>query len=205
MSAPPEGSTLFDLAGGHPALDLVNSLDNRFRADGPNENLIGFDELVRFLRETALVSPDQAQVLKKKAHSEAAQRALQAVRELREASATVWYAAVEEKAPPAQALRTLERHFLETNSQRRLHWDSGPRWQWRTPDGSDPQLALWILSQSVSGLLCSDQAALIRTCGVDTCRWLFIDTSKNHSRRWCNMKVCGNRMKARRFQARRGS
>jgi predicted RNA-binding Zn ribbon-like protein len=45
--------------------------------------------------------------------------------------------------------------------------------------------------------------ARVRTCGVDTCRWLFLDTSKNHTRRWCNMKVCGNRVKARRFQARR--
>jgi predicted RNA-binding Zn ribbon-like protein len=205
MSPSHEGSTLFDLAGGHPALDLVNSLDNRFRTDGPNENLVGFDELLRFLRETALLSLEQAQVLKKKTGSETAGRVLQAVRELREASAAVWYAAVEEKAPPARDLRTLERYFLETNSQRHLLWESGPSWQWRTPDGSDPQLALWILSQSVNDLMFSDQAALVRTCGVDTCRWLFIDTSKNHTRRWCNMKVCGNRMKARRFQARRGS
>ena len=205
MSAPPQGNTLFDLAGGHPALDLVNSLDNRFRADGPNENLIGFDELLRFLRETALLSPEQARVLKKKTSSEAAEGVLQAVRELREASAAVWYAAVEEETPPAAALRTLERYFFETNGQRHLLWESGPRWQWRAPNGSDPQLALWILSQSVSDLFFSEQAALIRTCGVDTCRWLFIDTSKNHTRRWCNMKVCGNRMKARRFQARHDS
>ena len=206
MPAPPQGSTLFDLAGGHPALDLVNSLDNRFRADGPNENLLGFDELLRFLRETALLSPDQARVLKKRSSSAAAESVLRAVRELREASAAVWYAAVEEKAPPAQDLQTMERYFLETNSQRRLHWEeSGPHWRWSAEDGSDPRLALWILSQSVSDLFFSDQATLIRTCGVDTCRWLFIDTSKNHTRRWCNMKVCGNRMKARRFQARRGS
>ena len=45
----------------------------------------------------------------------------------------------------------------------------------------------------------------VRACGADTCRWLFLDTSKNHTRRWCNMRICGNRMKARRFQARRGA
>ncbi len=50
-----KGHTLFDLAGGHPALDLVNSLDNRFRHDGPNEVLVGYDELLRFLGESALL------------------------------------------------------------------------------------------------------------------------------------------------------
>jgi predicted RNA-binding Zn ribbon-like protein len=42
----------------------------------------------------------------------------------------------------------------------------------------------------------------VRACGADTCRWLFLDTSRNHTRRWCDMKVCGNRMKARRFHER---
>ena len=46
--------TLFDLAGGHPALDLVNSLDNRYRADGPNEMLTGFEELVRLDRKSVV-------------------------------------------------------------------------------------------------------------------------------------------------------
>jgi predicted RNA-binding Zn ribbon-like protein len=42
---------------------------------------------------------------------------------------------------------------------------------------------------------------LLRVCEKPDCRWLFLDTSKNHSRRWCDMKICGNRMKARRFKA----
>jgi len=39
-------------------------------------------------------------------------------------------------------------------------------------------------------------------CAADDCAWVFLDTSKNHSRRWCDMKACGNRAKARRFNAR---
>jgi predicted RNA-binding Zn ribbon-like protein len=199
-----ERSTLFDLAGGHPALDLVNSLDNRFRADGPNEMLAGFAELVRFLQETALIEPGQAQLLKKKPDPEAADRALRSVRELREASASVLYAVAKDKAPPAEELKTLERYFLEANHQRQLRWETKARWKWNA-DESDPTLTVWILSQSVGDLLFSEQITQMRTCDVSTCRWLFLDTSKNHSRRWCNMKVCGNRVKARRFQARRGS
>jgi predicted RNA-binding Zn ribbon-like protein len=42
----------------------------------------------------------------------------------------------------------------------------------------------------------------LKACRSDTCRWAFIDTARNHSRQWCDMKVCGNREKARRFRSR---
>jgi len=195
-------TTLFDLAGGHPALDLVNSLDNRYRADGPHEMLAGFSELVRFLQESGLITTVQAQLLKEEANPQAAERAMISVRQLREASAAVFYAVAAGEVPPAADLKMLERFFLEADRHRQLTWENGPGWKW-TSDESNPELSVWILSRSVCELLFCEQLALIRTCDADTCRWLFLDTSKNHTRRWCNMRVCGNRMKARRFQARR--
>jgi predicted RNA-binding Zn ribbon-like protein len=45
----------------------------------------------------------------------------------------------------------------------------------------------------------------VRVCGADNCDWLFLDESKSRSRQWCNMAVCGNRAKARRFYRRRRS
>lgn len=216
MSGTAKGQTLFDLSGGHPALDLVNSLDNRFRADGPNENLVHYGDLLRFLEESGLLDARGARTLKTGVSGdEAAEQALRSVRELREATARVFYAAIEERTPEPADIRTLERHFIEASGHRELRWEpvkqnpANPDAQayiaWRWPSETDPNLPVWILSQSVSDLLLSNNASQIRTCAVDTCRWLFLDTSKNHSRRWCNMKVCGNRMKARRFQARRDS
>jgi predicted RNA-binding Zn ribbon-like protein len=64
-----------------------------------------------------------------------------------------------------------------------------------------PELPLWLLSLSAAELMTSDEMDLLRACGDPECRWLFLDTSKNHTRRWCDMKICGNRMKARRFKA----
>ena len=202
--------TLFDLAGGHPALDLVNSLDNRFRADGPDEMLASYTDLLRFMAESGLLQSQQVHALGRVAGSEAAVEALHAVRELREATAGVCYALVDEKTPPPGDIRTLERCFLAADQHRELCWQpllhdpearANITWQWRRAE-SNPFLPSWILSQAVADLLLSDRLAQIKTCDVDTCRWLFLDTSKNHTRRWCNMKVCGNRMKARRFQAR---
>jgi predicted RNA-binding Zn ribbon-like protein len=214
MPGTAKGQTLFDLSGGHPALDLVNSLDNRFRHDGPNEILVGYGELLRFLGESELLDTQQIRLLGKGASDEAAQLTLRSVRELREAAAGVFYAAFEQRTPAPADIKALERYFLAASQHRELHWQTGAQghrhthanitWQWAASE-ADPKLPLWILSQSVSDLLLSEDLARVRTCDVDTCRWLFLDTSKNHTRRWCNMKVCGNRMKARRFQARRES
>jgi predicted RNA-binding Zn ribbon-like protein len=51
-------------------------------------------------------------------------------------------------------------------------------------------------------LLVSDIRAQIHECGGEGCGWLFLDTSRNHRRRWCTMQGCGNRAKARRFYER---
>ena len=206
MPSPVKNQTLFDLSGGHPALDLVNSLDNRFRADGPNENLVQYSDLLRFLNETNLLDAPKAQLLAKNARHATTDPILQQVKELREATAEVFYAAMEERQPPPTAIKTLEGYFRAAARHRELHWDNQHNhtiWTWGAAAAADPNFPLWVLTQSVSDILLSPDAARVKTCAVDTCRWLFLDTSKNHTRRWCNMKVCGNRMKARRFQARR--
>ena len=212
-------ATLFDLCGGHPALDFVNSLDNRFREDGPNEMLASYPDLLRFLQESGLLSRQRAQALSKGITSEAAQRVLRSTRELRESAAAVLYGTVEGSRPAQADLRVLEKYFLEAERHQELQWAAASpasqpaagqpaaahaalKWSWGRFE-TEPDLPVWLLARSLSELLLSDQAAQVRECAVHTCRWLFLDTSKNHSRRWCNMKVCGNRMKARRFQARR--
>ena len=58
--------------------------------------------------------------------------------------------------------------------------------------------------KSAIDLLTSGEIDRVRTCAADTCEWLFLDTTKNRTRRWCDMKVCGNRAKVRRFRAAAG-
>jgi predicted RNA-binding Zn ribbon-like protein len=61
---------------------------------------------------------------------------------------------------------------------------------------------LWPVARSAADLLTSSELAALRLCASDTCAWLFLDTSRNGSRRWCSMRTCGNRAKARRHHAR---
>ena len=215
MTAIPDA--VFSLCAGHPTLDLVNTFDNRFHPDGPVELLTDYRDLLAFMEQSRLLDDEAVQTLghhmteaehvTEARHTDEAELTLKSVRELREAAASVLYAVVDGSIPPAADVQTLERHTQTAHQHQKLLWtpgngDSKFVWTWRTLQ-SEPGLPLWILASQTSVLLTSDALRLLRTCHAETCRWLFLDTSKNHTRRWCDMKVCGNRMKARRFQARR--
>ncbi|HKD48916.1 MAG TPA: ABATE domain-containing protein [Rhizomicrobium sp.] len=200
----------FELCGGDPALDFVNTLDHRFREEGPKELLTSYGDLLRFSGQSKLLEPPRLRVLANAVGESAGARALRSARELREAMAALFYARVDAKSPSPEAVRTLERHVHEAGRHKKLRWDQsakngnrGLAWDWDR-SGADEHLPAWMLAQAAVKLLTSDELERVRACGAANCRWLFLDTSKNHTRRWCNMKVCGNRMKARRFQARQG-
>lgn len=206
----PQAHPRFDLCAGHPALDFVNSLDNRFRTDGPTELLTDYAALLAFARDTGLLEQRQVRRLEEAVSAASGVRTLHAARELREALAAAFYAHAAGHAPPPAVLATLERHFHAASGHRELRWQAaggnqgGARAHWdRARFGRRAELPLWLLSQAAAQLMLSDDLARVRACAADNCQWLFLDTSRNHSRRWCKMQVCGNRMKARRFQARR--
>ena len=201
----------FQLSGGHPALDFVNTLDNRFALDGPVELLRGYADLLAFLQQSGLLNAQQARLLDAAAKKGGAARVLQSARELRDAMAAALYGAVEGRTPAPELLRALENHFLHAGRHRQFRWRpaskqsaarSAAHWVWGRFE-TDVELPVWMLAQSAAELMTSAALDRLRACRSETCRWLFLDTSRNHTRRWCDMKICGNRMKARRFNARR--
>jgi len=98
-------------------------------------------------------------------------------------------------------MKILERHLKEMQLHQSLDLKNA-QLGWRFSEASNVAvLPLWLLTRSTSDLMISEQMSRLRSCDNLECRWLFLDTSKNHTRRWCDMKVCGNRMKARRFKA----
>jgi predicted RNA-binding Zn ribbon-like protein len=193
----------FQLNGGHPALDLVNTLDMRFTG-GNIELLPTYAELLRFVVQEEMLTPEQARGLARTASPAKTQQVLAATWELREALASVLYAWADGSKPPGPQVAILERHFQAAAQHRNLRVDGTHLdWVWNGNGRVEVELPLWKLAQAASDLLTSNIADSIKGCGDPTCRWLFLDVSKNHTRRWCDMKTCGNRMKARRFQARR--
>jgi predicted RNA-binding Zn ribbon-like protein len=194
----------FELIAGHVALDLVNTLDNQFSQDGPNELLASYDDLLRFVSQSGLLTVHQAKQLKC-LDASAAERdqVLREVKTLRETVSAITYAQLAGTDLPASALASLENYFKQASSHRRLTADQlRPVWTWASLD-NEVKAPLWLLAQATADFLLSDRSRQVRSCASETCRWLFLDTSKNQTRRWCDMRVCGNRMKARRFHAAR--
>jgi predicted RNA-binding Zn ribbon-like protein len=62
---------------------------------------------------------------------------------------------------------------------------------------------LWPIVRSAAELLTSEDLGRVRRCGREGCDWLFVDSSKNRSRRWCSMEMCGSRVKSRRYYYRK--
>jgi predicted RNA-binding Zn ribbon-like protein len=201
----------FQLIAAHPVLDFVNTLDNRFIDAGPTELLCGYADLLRFTQQTGLLDPKRAGTLAIRKKSAAAARSLAAALDLREAMAAFLYGILTSARPPSvEVMKVLERKFLEADAHQELVWNSRHSgqvgtspvdWQWGRFD-RNPELPVWALAQSAARLVTSSAMKRVHMCHSETCRWLFLDTSKNHTRRWCDMKICGNRMKARSFHAR---
>ena len=191
----------FKLHAGHPALELVNTLDLRFSANAV-ELIPAYSDLLRLTAQLRLLTADQARKLTRTIDAKDAQRVLASTVELREALAAVLYGRMDGGKPPAAQVETLEKYFHAAALHRRLlAANSHLVWTWSGAE-QQAEIPLWKLAQAASDLLVSSDAQRIKDCGDPTCRWLFLDLSKNHTRRWCDMKTCGNRMKARRHQAR---
>jgi predicted RNA-binding Zn ribbon-like protein len=192
----------FELIGGNPALDLVNTLDWRFRAEPPPEEFLkDYYDVAEFSAQCGLIGEAAGRRLVRSVSDGKAARVVDAVRELREATAQVLYVALEGDSPSGTAVKLMERYFREARESQHLFWDGEKlAWKW-SQSPALAELPLWMLSLCAADLLTSEEMHKLRACGNPECRWLFLDTSKNHTRRWCDMKICGNRMKARRFKA----
>lgn len=194
----PGQKRVFELSASYPALDLVNTLDWRFRDNGPEELLASYDDLLHFAAQSEILDTKEMRRLQREPDTGKASRVLSATRELREAAAEVFYARLDGRSAAATSLARLEALFKAAHASRRLvSAEDRLGWGWKDPALETP---LWRLAISAEDLLTSHRIGMVRACASPECRWLFLDTSKNHSRRWCEMSICGNRMKARRFK-----
>lgn len=195
-------SHAFELIAGHVALDFANTLDNRYNPERRVDRLPTYSEFVAFAGQNGLVNPAQARALLAATSKRQAKLVLDQAIRLREALNQLFLAAISGERPSSEAIETLNASLSEARSRRQLSWDRKDFvWSYRgSPD--QPSSLIWPIAEAAAELLSSGDRARIRECSNPSCRWLFLDQSKNHSRRWCDMSVCGNRAKARRFHAR---
>ena len=202
MSLHPDISKI-PIVGGNLALDLANTTSER-HSGSPRERLTRFEDVVTWAGRVGLAGGREAEMLRKaaEAHPVLAARALDQLRELREVIYRV-FSAVTGDGPPAPAdLEALDRAWRESMGHRRLVWQKGRfAWEW-TPDEEDLTRIGWPVADSAVALLGADELARVKKCRAEDCNWLFVDSSRNRSRRWCDMADCGNRAKVRRYYRR---
>jgi predicted RNA-binding Zn ribbon-like protein len=199
----------FEMIAGDVSLDFINTLDDRPSGE-PKELLKNYDDLATFGEETGILTPAQLDDLLEKARvmPDDAEDAVRQARNLREALHDIFSAFMNKKAAPRLAMDTLNASIHDAALHSRLiQFETAPDQrlcEWRFDDlTSTFNAMLWPIVRAAADLLSSTDLALVRACSSPTCQWFFLDTSKNHRRRWCDMKSCGNRAKVRKFYAKK--
>jgi predicted RNA-binding Zn ribbon-like protein len=187
--------------GGAPCLDFTNTVSWRGR-DPPEESLRGYRDLIKWSRAAGVLDEAEAEELLRQGalSPQHADAVYGSCIELREALYRIFSAAHIDNEPAEADLETLNQALSEALSHTRLVSLGGV---YTTQyDSKPPEYILWRLAASASELLTSEDLQRVKRCASDECGWLFLDLSRNRSRRWCSMESCGNRMKAKRHYRR---
>jgi predicted RNA-binding Zn ribbon-like protein len=200
----------FRLVGGHVALNLVNTVAPRSPGGGEHTDFLPSPaRLLTWSTEVGVVGDADAARVERDwaAHPRAADRALRAVIEIRESAYALLAAALGADVADPQAERDLlTRHWSAAAGRSQLVAGGGGTGIARVEVGTTPALMLVDrLAVAAVDLLGSVDVARLRSCPVEAggCGWLFLDTSRNGSRRWCSMDDCGAQSKSRRLTDRR--
>lgn len=194
-----------ELLSGHLSLDFANTVSTRLESFR-TEYLTGYSQLVDWSRHAGILSTDQARRLKRLAahRSSKADTVLHRAIEIREVLFSIFSALAQRKKPRHEdlddlnvALRDAMRYLEVQRVKDRFQWG------WTTePEALDSML--WPIVHAGAELLTVPERNKVRQCANDpVCQWLFLDKSKNQSRRWCSMDLCGSRDKVKRYYHRK--
>ncbi len=177
-------------------------------ADRQDDALVSYEALLAWSEREGALTEAEAEALRALAAAEpvAARQVLANARALRRASYVVFAAVGAGRRPGAAEVDALNEWLPHALRHLRLEPtpDGAYRWGWREGHGAEALgRPLWPVAQSAAELLMSPELVRLKVCEADDCGWLFVDASRNRSRRWCDMSDCGNLAKVRRFRARR--
>lgn len=193
----------FEFTGGSLCLDFANTVDNR-ASERATELLTDYSWLLRWAEESGAISKKTVDRLKVLARDtpEDGQLVLRRAVQLRDAIYEIFSAVAQRRGVPSTAVATMNQGVRDASEHAQIvHTNHHFGWEWVLP-GHHLDAMLWPVARTAAELLTSEDLANVRQCAFDTCAWLFVDRTKNHRRRWCDMKTCGNRDKARRYYQR---
>jgi predicted RNA-binding Zn ribbon-like protein len=184
-------------------LDFANTVDWH-ASENPVDSLNEYADLVKWSADRGIISGDAKDVLLRKSEEKLveAQAVVEKAREIREDLYRIFSDTVHGNPIKIADLKGFNKALASVLSHSRLApYERGLRWDW---DSSSDKLdsIIWPVVKSAVDLMTSEAVKRVGQCADEKgCGWLFWDSSRNRSRRWCDMKDCGNRAKVRRFYA----
>ncbi|MBV7530120.1 CGNR zinc finger domain-containing protein [Chitinophaga sp. sic0106] len=193
--------TLLRLNGGVLCLDFCNTVSNRNKPE-PGDYLAGFRDITVWYDHIKGMPAKSIQTLERIARdypAKAAQVFDKSI-QLRELLYRLFGTIAKNKQPDQADLTTLTGYISDAYMNMALSWDKQSKVV--APDFNAPALeqVIWRIADSALELLSAPQLAQVKECPA--CGWLFLDKSRNGSRRWCSMSTCGDVHKVTRFQQR---
>ncbi len=191
------------LVAGALCLDFVNTVGG-YDTDQPHEYLPTYTALVVWSQHADLLTDTDAGHLLARAAQRPADgtAVLHAAHRLRDLLRRVFVAVAQGIVASAEDLAVFNMHVPTALAQTRVT-PTGTGYAWTWADDRDAlDRMVWPIVRSAAEVLVAGDLTRVRVCGGDRCGWLFVDTSKNRSRRWCDMQDCGNVAKVRRFRTR---
>jgi predicted RNA-binding Zn ribbon-like protein len=194
------------LVGGMGVLDFLNTCDGRRPGTGLDEvidKLSNLEDVVHWFHHAGLIGSDEHERLVQLVH-DASWHSITAFSQLialRESLYRLFLAVALGEAADPVAMDELNAALAQTAAQRQVvAVPGGFIWRWLPADSLEAMTAGFIgrMAVQAAALLTSPDLSRLKACATPDCDWLFIDTSKNGRRRWCQMNVCGAREKARR-------
>lgn len=187
------------LVGGSVCLDFVNTTGAR-SSGSPRERLTDYRDLLVWSKRVGLLDAQGAARLERAAtrQPDRATRALARAHSIRETVYAILLAFAEDRQPDSRAVRELVRHWRAARRRQELAaMKRGLELRFVRSDTLDRMLGPIVVS--AVDLLTSERLSLLKRC--EECDWLFLDESKNGTRRWCKT-MCGNRARSRERYAR---
>jgi predicted RNA-binding Zn ribbon-like protein len=198
-----EPDYVWDFCGGHLAIDFTNTVGSR--GDRPEEHFNVYADLVSWAETRGVIERAEAQRLRQEAARRPADagEALASVRALRESLYRAIAAAASGRKPAPADLARINAAVGASFSGAQLR-PHGGRLELRFARGDDgvrfDEPIVTPVIRAAIDLLTTGAIERVRLCADASCGWLFADTTRSGTRRWCDMKVCGNRNKVRRFR-----
>ena len=188
----------YEFLGGNLALDFANTVHSHGKAD-PGDDLKTAADLVGWAAQAGLLRDAETRQLRRTPADEARFRRALALREL---LYEIFSRAAKGKKPEPEALQAFQSFYQNAVRHAEFH-PVANHYRLTWPATTHPlEHVLHEITGSAANLLTSEALTRVRQCSGETCSWLFVDTSRNGLRRWCDMKACGNRAKVRRFRRR---